>query len=70
MASDAIYNVTRGTVKPWKHTAMGLGFAFLGNFQIELAFYGAVGTFINESGIELILTEADILAEGSMMGFI
>jgi hypothetical protein len=42
----------------------------LGNFHIELAFYGAVGTFINESGIEFILTEAGILAEGSMMGFI
>ena len=36
----------------------------LGHFHIELAFYGAVGTFINESGIEFILSEADILAEG------
>ena len=42
----------------------------LGNFHIELAFYGAIGTLIKESGIEFILTEADILAEGSMMGFI
>ena len=42
----------------------------LGNFHIELSFFGAVGTFINESGIEFILTEADILAEGSVMGFI
>ena len=42
----------------------------LGNFHIELAFYGAVGTLIKESGMEFILTEADILAEGSMMGFI
>jgi hypothetical protein len=42
----------------------------LGNFHTELVFYGAVGTFINESGVEFILTEADVLAEGSMMGFI
>ena len=42
----------------------------LGNFHIELAFYGAVGTFIDESGIEFVLTEADVLAEGSMMGFV
>ena len=42
----------------------------LGHFHVELAFYGAVGTFINDSGIEYILTEANILAEGSMMGFI
>ena len=42
----------------------------LGNFHIELAFYGAIGTLIKESGIEFILTEANVLAEGSMMGFI
>ena len=42
----------------------------LGNFHIELAFFGAVGTYINGSGIEYILTEADILAEGSIMGFL
>lgn len=42
----------------------------LGNFHIELAFCGGVGTFIRESGIEFILTEADILAEGSVTGFI
>ena len=42
----------------------------LGNFHIELAFFGAIGTLIKESGIEFILVEADILAEGSMMGFI
>ena len=42
----------------------------LGNFHIELAFFAAVGNFICESGIEYILTEADVLAEGSMLGFI
>lgn len=42
----------------------------LGNFHIELAFYGAVGTMIAESGMEFILTEAEILAEGSVVGFI
>ena len=42
----------------------------LGNFHIELALYGAIGTLIKESGVEFILTEADILAEDSMMGFI
>ena len=42
----------------------------LGIFHIELAFYGAVGTYINDSGIEFILSECDILAKGSMMGFI
>ena len=42
----------------------------LGNFHIELAFFGAVGTMISASGIEFILTEAGVLAEGSVTGFI
>ncbi|KAK4309970.1 hypothetical protein Pmani_018437 [Petrolisthes manimaculis] len=42
----------------------------LGNFHTELAFYGAIGTMINESGMEYILKEAEVLAEGSMMGFL
>ena len=42
----------------------------LGNFHLELAFYGAIGTFINECGAEFLLTESGILAEGSLMGFI
>lgn len=41
----------------------------LGNFYVEFAFCGAVGTIISESGIEFILTEA-VLAECSTMGFI
>ena len=42
----------------------------LGNFHVELSFFGAVGTFINESCIEFILAESGVLAEGSMVGFI
>ena len=42
----------------------------LGSFYLELAFYGAIGTFINESGAEYLSTESGILAEGSLMSFI
>ena len=42
----------------------------LGNFNLELAFYGVIGTFINENGAEYLLTESGILAEGSLMSFI
>ena len=42
----------------------------LGNFHLELAFYGAIGTYINESGAQHLLTEYGILANGSLMGFI
>ena len=42
----------------------------LGNFHLELPFYGVIGTFINESGVEYMLTESGILAGGSLMSFI
>ena len=42
----------------------------LGNFHLELSFFGAIGTYINESGAEYLLTESGILAEGSLNGFI
>ena len=31
--------------------------------------YDVIGTFINESGVEYLLTESGILAEGSLMSF-
>ena len=42
----------------------------LGNFHLEMAFFGALGTYIHDSGIEYMLTESGILAEGSLTGFI
>ena len=41
----------------------------LGNFHLELAFFGAVGTFLADSGVEYLLNEAGVLAEGSVAGF-
>ena len=42
----------------------------LGNFHVEFAMFGALGTYINESGAEYLLVESGVLAEGSLMGFI
>ena len=42
----------------------------VGNFHLELSFFGAVGTFLNGSGIETILAESGVLAEGFLVGFI
>ena len=39
------------------------------NCHLELAFFGALGTYIADSGIEYILTESGVLAEGSLSGF-
>ena len=36
---------------------------------MELAFFGAVGTFLNGSGIETVLAEAGVLAEEFLIGF-
>ena len=41
----------------------------LGNFHLELAFFGAVGTYLADSGVEYLLNESGALAEGSVTGF-
>ena len=41
----------------------------LGNFNFELAYLGALGTFLSDSGVEYIITEVGVLAEGSLAGF-
>ena len=38
-------------------------------FHLEMSFFGALGTFINESGGDHLLVEAGVLAGGSHMGF-
>ena len=42
----------------------------LGNFYLEMALYGGYVTYMAESGAEFILTEAGVLAEGSLNGFL
>ena len=42
----------------------------LGNFHLEMAFFGALGTYLADSGIENLLTEVSVLAEGSLAGFL
>ena len=38
-------------------------------FDKLIIFLGAVGTFLADSGIEYLITEANVLAEGSLDGF-
>ena len=42
----------------------------VGNFHLEMAFFGAIGTYIIDSGIEYVLTESGVLAAGSLTGFL
>ena len=36
----------------------------LGNFHLELPNFGAMGTFLTDSGVEYLLTEARVMAGG------
>ena len=45
-------------------------FINLGGFHIEMAFFKALGKYIDGSGLIDILSQAEILAEGSVTGFI
>ncbi|KAK3861797.1 hypothetical protein Pcinc_032271 [Petrolisthes cinctipes] len=57
MASDAIFNVTGGTVKPWKHTAVGLGMASLTGSKLTLQILNRSGHSISYSETRGIETE-------------
>ena len=57
MASDAIYNVTCGTVKPWKHTAFGLGLASLAGSKLVTQILNRTVHCISYSEIKGIETE-------------
>ena len=43
---------------------------FYGPFHISLAYFGAIGYFLESSGGPEILTECDVLAVGSLNGFL
>ena len=45
-------------------------FIAFGPFHIALAYFGVLGRFINSSGGPEILTEIDVLAPGSLSGFL
>ena len=64
MASDAIYNVTRGTIKPWKHTAVGLGFASLTGSKLAMQILNRTGHCISYSETKALETEFAYSVEG------
>ena len=45
-------------------------FICFGSFHIELAYFGALGYYLQGSGIEHILSESGVLASGSVVGFL
>lgn len=57
MVSDAIYNVTRGTVKPWKHTVMALGLASLTGPKVTIVILNRQRHCIDYSATKGLETE-------------
>ena len=57
MASDAIFNVSRVTIKPWKHTVLGLGVASLTGSKILMEILNRNGHSINYSEAKGLETE-------------
>ena len=57
MRSDAIYNVNRGTVKPWKHTALALGLASLTGSKLVTQILNRTGHCISYSETKGLETE-------------
>ena len=45
-------------------------FMYFGTFHIDLAYYKGVGKFIEKSGVSNIMIDCEILAGGSLSGFI
>ncbi|XP_048857264.1 uncharacterized protein LOC125724829 [Brienomyrus brachyistius] len=57
MASDAVFNVSWGTVKPWKHIAMGLGMSSLTGSKLVLQILNRAGHSISYSDAKGLETE-------------
>ena len=57
MSSDVIYNVTHGTVKPWKHTSLGLGMASLTGSKLVLQILNRSGHCISYIETKSLETE-------------
>ena len=57
MASDTVYNVTQGKVKPWKHITLGLGFASLTGSKLVLQILNRMGYCISYTETKSLETE-------------
>ena len=57
IASDTVYNVTHGSVKSWKHTVIGLGFASQTGSKTVMQILNRSGHCISYSGAKILETE-------------
>ena len=57
LSSDAMYNTSRGTVRPWKQTVMGLGLSTLTGSKLVLRMLNRHGHCINYDEVKALETE-------------
>ena len=65
MSSDAVYNASRGTVKPWKHTLLGLGLGTLTGSKLVLRILNRMGHSVSYDEVKSLETEFAFSAEAN-----
>ena len=63
LSSDAVYNASRGTVRPWKHTVLGLGLGSLTGSKLTLRILNRLGCTISYDEVKALETEFAFSAE-------
>ena len=63
MSSDAVYNTSRGTVRPWKHTLLGLGLGTLTGYKLILRILNRLGHSMSYEEVKALETEFAFSAE-------
>lgn len=57
MSSDAVFNTSRGAVRPWKHTVMGLGVGTLTGSKLILRILNRLGNSLSYDEVKALETE-------------
>jgi len=56
-SSDAVYNVSRGSVRPWKHIVLGLGLGTLTGSKLILRILNRLGNCLSYDEVKALETE-------------
>lgn len=65
MASDAVYNTSRGRVRPWQHTVLGLGLRTLTSSKLILCILNRLGHSLSYDEVKALETEFAFSAEAN-----
>ena len=57
MSSDAVYNTSRGSIRPWKQTVLGLGIGTLTGSNLILRILNRLGYTLSYDEVKALETE-------------